>query len=83
MGKPELQKVMQRRKADAYGNVGPIRPDRVNKTNSSSGSELEKQLARRTQLLDQVSLSVLGDPLPLIIFNVCVIDDPLPSMLLT
>lgn len=46
---------MQRRKADAEGNVGPIRADRVHKAKSSCGGELEKQLARRTQLLDQVS----------------------------
>lgn len=54
LGKPELEKIYQRRKADAEGKLGPIRADRVNKTKSSCGGELEKQLARRTQLLDQV-----------------------------
>ena len=55
LGKPELEKVMQRRKPDASGNVGPIRADRVSKPKSSCGGELEKQLARRTQLLEEVS----------------------------
>ena len=45
---------MQRRKPDAEGKLGPIRADRVTKSKSSCGGELEKQLARRTQLLDQV-----------------------------
>jgi hypothetical protein len=54
LGKPELEKVWQRRKPDADGNLGSIRPDRVNKSKSTCGGELEKQLARRTQLLDQV-----------------------------
>ena len=55
LGKPELEKVWQRRKPDADGKLGPIRGDRVAKSKSSCGGELEKQLARRTQLLDQVS----------------------------
>lgn len=55
LGKPELEKVWQRRKPDADGKLGPIRADRVTKSKSSCGGELEKQLARRTQLLDQVS----------------------------
>ncbi len=55
LGRPELQQVMQRRKADADGNLGSIKPDRGVKVKSSSGgNELEKQLARRTQLLDEV-----------------------------
>lgn len=59
MGKPELEKVMQRRRADADGHAGPIRPNRVNKTKSSCGGELEKQLARRTQLLEEVRSLVM------------------------
>lgn len=56
MGKPELQKVMQRRKPDADGNIGPIKPSQVGRNRPSSpGGELGKQLARRTQLLEQVS----------------------------
>ncbi len=55
LGKPELEKVMQRRRPDAEGNLGPIRADRVHKAKSAAGGELEKQLARRTQLLDEVS----------------------------
>ena len=52
---------MQRRRPDAEGNVGHIRPDRAHKAKSAAGGELEKQLARRTQLLDEVGRCIKGE----------------------
>lgn len=60
LGKPELQKVMQRRKADADGKVGSIRPPERNGVTQAGGScpdnELATQLARRSQLVQTVGL---------------------------
>ena len=53
MGKPELEKVMQRRKPDADGRVGPIRPEK-NTPKPSTTDELAEQLLKRTQKLEDV-----------------------------
>ena len=46
---------MQRRRPDADGNIGSIKPSSSSKNRASSpGGELGEQLARRTQLLEQV-----------------------------
>ena len=59
LGKPELQKVMQRRKPDADGKIGSIRPPERNGVSQAGGScadnELASQLARRSQLVHTVS----------------------------
>lgn len=59
LGKPELQKVMQRRKPDADGKIGSIRPPERNGVTQAGGScadnELATQLARRSQLVHTVS----------------------------
>ena len=57
LGKPELERVMQRRRPDADGKAGSIRP--VERSNNTRGScmdnELETQLARRSKAIDTVS----------------------------
>ncbi len=59
LGKPELEKVMQRRRLDADGRPGAIRNGRTPSPNPTAGgredNELAAQLKRRTQLLEDVS----------------------------
>ena len=56
LGKPELMKVMQRRKVDADGKPGPIKANRASSAaNSNCEGELAAQLARRTQIINDVS----------------------------
>ncbi len=59
LGKPELEKVMQRRRLDADGRPGAIRNSRTPSPNPAAGgrgdNELAAQLKRRTQLLEDVS----------------------------
>ncbi|KAL5474499.1 hypothetical protein EMCRGX_G026454 [Ephydatia muelleri] len=51
LGKPELEKVMQRRKPDAEGRVGPIRPEK-SIPKPAATDELAEQLSKRTQKLE-------------------------------
>lgn len=59
LGKPELERVMQRRRPDADGKAGSIRP--VERSNNTRGScmdnELETQLARRSKAIDTGRIS--------------------------
>ena len=57
LGKPELEKVMQRRRQDADGKAGSIKPNRSPSPNPQGGGndELTAQLRRRTQLMEDVS----------------------------
>ncbi len=57
LGKPELEKVMQRRRLDADGRPGAIRNNRSASPNPAGGGgdELAMQLKRRTQMLEEVS----------------------------
>ena len=55
LGKPELEKVMQRRRADKDGKPGPIRAgDRSSVKSVCPDNELASQLAKRTTLLEEV-----------------------------
>ena len=47
-------KVMQRRKADADGKPGPIKPSKAPAKSNCEG-ELAAQLAKRTQIINDVS----------------------------
>jgi hypothetical protein len=52
LGRPELEKVMQRRRPDADGKVGSIRPtDRTTGGGSCVDNELATQFARRSQVV--------------------------------
>ena len=61
LGKPELERVMQRRKPDAGGKVGSIRPTHTtnNRRDECMDNELASRLARRSQAVDQVSKPLL------------------------
>ena len=56
LGKPELEKVMQRRKLDSEGKAGSIRGDKmsVGGQRSDASSELAAQLSRRSHILEEV-----------------------------
>ena len=60
LGKPELEKVMQRRKLDAEGKAGSIRGDQltVGGGTATPNDELAAQLSRRSFLLEEVCLCV-------------------------
>ena len=49
-------KVMQRRKVDADGKPGPIKANRPVTPKSDCEDELAAQLARRTQIINDVSM---------------------------
>ena len=57
LGKPELEKVMQRRKLDSEGKAGSIRGDRmsVGGQRSDASSELAAQLSRRSHILEEAA----------------------------
>ena len=59
LGKPELMQVMQRRKVDADGKPGPIKANRASSAKSTCEGELAAQLARRTQIINDVSKQTL------------------------
>ena len=48
-------KVMQRRKVDADGKPGPIKANRASSAKSTCEGELAAQLAKRTQIINDVS----------------------------
>ena len=60
LGKPELEKVMQRRKLDAEGKAGSIRGDQltVGGRTTAANDELAAQLSRRSYLLEEVCVCV-------------------------
>jgi hypothetical protein len=64
LGKPELERVMQRRRPDADGKVGSIRPaERSNITRGSCmDNELETQLARRSKAINTERISESQKP---------------------
>ena len=51
--------VMQRRKVDADGKPGPIKANRASSAKSTCEGELAAQLARRTQIINDVSKQTL------------------------
>jgi len=56
LGKPELEKVMQRRKLDAEGKAGSIRGDQLTVGGrTTANDELAAQLSRRSYLLEESS----------------------------
>ena len=57
LGKPELEKVMQRRKLDAEGRPGSIKGG-VGSSTTADG-ELAAQLARRSHLIEEVRRWIL------------------------
>ena len=63
LGKPELVKVMQRRRADVDGKPGPIKGNRSTAAKSACEGELATQLARRTQIIEDVSQQCCLQPL--------------------
>ena len=59
LGKPELEKVMQRRKLDAEGKAGSIRGDQLTVGGrTTANDELAAQLSRRSYLLEEVCVCV-------------------------
>ena len=55
LGKPELEKVWQRRRADADGKPGSIRPAKPSSNSTPANDELAVQLAKRSSMLEEVS----------------------------
>ena len=54
LGRPELERVMQRRRPDADGKVGSIRPTEKCNRGSCMDNELETHLSRRSKAIENV-----------------------------
>ena len=54
LGKSELQKVMERRRPDAHGNIGRIRAEKNGAHSTTIEGELAEQLAKRSHLVENV-----------------------------